>query len=603
MSVFDAISFCLFCPRLMNKSSLLSVFMVLSLLFLVWCAKQDPLVEEKTDFFVDAVYFDELSDVVVIEKTASLLDQQVITVTAQVAGRVSWVPGEEWENVLSGQPIIQLADTVASYALQAERAKNNVERATAQEAQTRLSLEDAIISAEAGVVQAAEWLRLAQTSSSLSLKWQELSVEQARIATENTLSSIQISFASEYTALSNLLVDVLDRGDSILGVTNKYRSANDDFEILLGAKDSQSKAAAENQLYQLYTLQSTIATLSDQDPDAILQSLDVMLSAYTQIQTFLAQLQQLYINTVTAVNLPEAQLAGFVSSTSALQTRTQWAKASFGGFRTQAVTSLSPLSNDKFAFTVGTETAELGLETSRLSSENAIVNAQLALNNAERAYIQSQSNREKQLRILQTQVQDAQLWYQDALRQVSKLSVWAPVRGVLWSILVTPGQDVQMGTPLFTLVGDVNQLLWFSVSAAELPYIRVWQEVAVVSAGVSYSGQIQSVPRVADSSMQYRVVVWLDRPLDVIWATARVRFSFSVWSPVVPLNAVTGLQWWKWIITVLDKENALSVLSVDFGKVWWTYIEIASSVADDYRIVLNDVGTYDANDFVIQTEK
>ena len=29
----------------------------------------------------------------------------------------------------------------------------------------------------------------------------------------------------------------------------------------------------------------------------------------------------------------------------------------------------------------------------------------------------------------------------------------------------------------------------------------------MVSAGVVYSGQIQSVPRVADSSMQYRVVV------------------------------------------------------------------------------------------------
>lgn len=229
------------------------------LLFLAGCTKEEVADTEKTDFFVDAVYFDELSDLVVVEKTASLLDQQVITVTAQAAGRVSAVPGQEGENVLSGQPIVQLADTVASYALQAERAKNNLERAIAQESQTRLSLEDAIVSAEAGVVQAAEALRLAQTSSSLSLKGQELSVEQARIATENQLSAIQLSFASEYTSLTNLLVDVLDRGDSILGVTNQYRSANDDFEILLGAKDSQSKAIAENQLYKLYTLQSTLA--------------------------------------------------------------------------------------------------------------------------------------------------------------------------------------------------------------------------------------------------------------------------------------------------------------------------------------------------------
>jgi len=116
---------------------------------------------------------------------------------------------------------------------------------------------------------------------------------------------------------------VLDRGDSILGVTNKYKSANDDFEILLGAKDGQSKAIAENQLYKLYTLQLNLADLSDQDPDAILNSLDTMLSAYDDMQAFLSQLQQLFINTVTAVNLPEAQLDGFVASTSALQSRAQ----------------------------------------------------------------------------------------------------------------------------------------------------------------------------------------------------------------------------------------------------------------------------------------
>lgn len=587
----------------MNKSLLLSLFFVFSLVFLSWCAPKDPIVDEKTDFFVDAVYFDALSDEVFIEKTASLLDQQVITVTAQAAGRVSTIPGQEWEDVLSGQPVVQLADTVASYAIQAERAKNNLDRVIAQEAQTRLSLEDAIVAAEAGVVQAAEWLRLAQTSSNLSLKGQELSVEQARIATENQLASIQISFASEYTTLNNLLVDVLDRGDSILWVTNQYRSANDAFEILLGAKDSQTKATAENQLYKLYTLQSTVQSLSDADPESIRNSLDTMLSAYDQIQQFLAQLQQLYINTVTAVNLPEAQLAGFVSSTSALQTRTQWARAWFAAFRTQAISTLSPLSNDDLAFTVAQETAELGLESSRLSSENAIVNAQLALNNAERAYIQSQSNKDKQLRILQTQIQDAELAYQDALRQVSKLTVGSPVRGVLWSILVTPGQDVQLGTPLFTIVSDVNQLLWFSVSIDELPYLRVGQEIAVTSAGVLYTGQIQSVPRVADNAMQYRVVVGLDRPLDVIGAVARVRLPLRVWVPVVPLNAVTGLQWWKWVITVLNTDNELSTLSVEFGNVWGTYIEILSSVPEEYRIVLNDVGTYDANDFVIKTER
>lgn len=54
------------------------------------------------------------------------------------------------------------------------------------------------------------------------------------------------------------------------------------------------------------------------------------------------------------------------------------------------------------------------------------------------------------------------------------------------------------------------------MSSDELQYLRVGQDVEVVSAGVVYSGQIQSIPRVADKSMQYRVVIGLDRPLDVL---------------------------------------------------------------------------------------
>jgi len=79
----------------MKRSLLLSIVLLSCSVFLAGCAKEEVAVTEKTDFFVDAVYFDELSDVVVVEKTASLLDQQVITVTAQAAGRVSSLPGQE----------------------------------------------------------------------------------------------------------------------------------------------------------------------------------------------------------------------------------------------------------------------------------------------------------------------------------------------------------------------------------------------------------------------------------------------------------------------------------------------------------------------------
>jgi hypothetical protein len=66
-----------------------------------------------------------------------------------------------------------------------------------------------------------------------------------------------------------------------------------------------------------------------------------MTNAYNQLNTYLAQMQQVFINTVTAVNLPEAQLNGFVQTFAGLQSRTQGARASFNAFRNQAITTLS----------------------------------------------------------------------------------------------------------------------------------------------------------------------------------------------------------------------------------------------------------------------
>lgn len=590
---------------MLRKYPIFSVLIVFALLLLTGCGKQEEIVSEKTPFFVDAVAYNDLSSTVFVEKSASLLEQQQITISAQVAGRVQSIPGREWDDVLSGEPIIQLTDTIASYGLQAQRAKNNLDRALAQEQQTRLSLEDAVVSAEAGVVQAAEALRVAQSNRELNVKWQTLAVDQSRIATENQLRTIQISYESEYASLRNLLVDVLDFWDSILWVTIKYRTANDDFEILLWAKDTQIKQKSESALYALYALEDVINAIDTDDVSTALTSLETFVDTYDQIQWFLAIMQQLFINSVTAVNLPQAQLDGFAATAAALQTRTQTARAAFGGFRTQAINALSPLSgvSGSLAYTVGQESAEISLETLRQSLDNAVINAQLWLQNAERAYTQAQNARDKQQRVLETQIQDAQLAYQDAMRQASKLSVGAPVRGVLWSILVAPGQDVQVGMPLFTIVGTDNQLLSMNISSQELPYLIVGQDVDVLYGNDMYSWQIQSVPRVADGSMQYRVLISLSSPLATIGSVAKVSVPFVLDNPVLPLNAISGIQWDKWIINVLDDENVISQISVSLWRTWGTVVELLSPIDQKYRIILNDVGSYDANDFSLEVSQ
>ena len=97
------------------------------------------------------------------------------------------------------------------------------------------------------------------------------------------------------------------------------------------------------------------------------------------------------------------------------------------GFCTQAINALSPLSgvSGSLAYTVEDKNQlKISLETLRQSLDNAVINAQLWLQNAERAYTQAQNARDKQQRVLETQIQDAQLAYQDAMRQASKFICW-----------------------------------------------------------------------------------------------------------------------------------------------------------------------------------
>lgn len=578
------------------KKILYTTIILSTLLTLAWCGSQTPEEQEKQAFFVDAVYMDQLSGTVLVEKIATLLDQQYITVSAQAAGRVSNIPGQAGQDLLSGQPVIQLSDTIASYGIQAERALNNIQRTQAQESQTSLSLEDAVTAAEAALIQARENLRIAEKNQTLSDKWQELALDQTRISTENQLKNIQISYTSEYTTFKTLLSDVLDTTDSILGVTPKYRSDNDWFEILLSAKNTTYKNTAEDQLLKLYITQSQTTGRANTDPQSILTNVDNIINTYTQMQEFLTQMQQVLINSID-----DTQISWLPAIITSLQTRVQTAKGAFSTFRTQAISSLSTTQDSTWslAFTIGQQTAELNAESTRLASENAIINAKLALNTAERNYQQALNNKDKQARVLQTQAQDAQLAYQDALKQLAKLTVWSPVRGILGDILVGPWQDVQVGTPLFTMLATDNQLLQTYISQNELPFVTVGQEVYVIHNNQTITGIVQSVPRVADKNMQYRLTISIADTFETIPTTAKIHIPIKTWLPMLPINIIAGVQNNKGTISLLNNKGEVENKVVTIGKVRGDSVQLMTQIPENYRIILSDISNYNPDDFTI----
>ena len=63
-----------------------------------------------------------------LDKPWKFASTQDIVVTSQANGRVSKIYYKEWQQVSWWQPVVALSDTIASYKLQVDRAKNSLNR-------------------------------------------------------------------------------------------------------------------------------------------------------------------------------------------------------------------------------------------------------------------------------------------------------------------------------------------------------------------------------------------------------------------------------------------------------------------------------------------
>lgn len=161
-----------------------------------------------------------------MEKPGTIASTQDIQVTAQANGRVSRIFVKEGATVKGGQPIVNLSDTIASYKLQAERAKNGLDRAILTKTQTETSLNQQIQQAENAYKQAQQAFEYAQKTSETAVKQAGLGLSGA----ESSFDALKKNFLSQKIALINFMNTVIDSADALLGVTEYY-------EDQLGAKE------------------------------------------------------------------------------------------------------------------------------------------------------------------------------------------------------------------------------------------------------------------------------------------------------------------------------------------------------------------------------
>ncbi len=81
---------------------------------------------------------------------------------------------------------------------------------------------------------------------------------------------------------------------------------------------------------------------------------------------------------------------------------------------------------------------------------------------------------------MRNSLSQAQVAYQEAQLALSKLSIVAPIPGIIGEVLVDKGQDVSPGTPLIKMVSEGKEIM-IRATANEKEYVMLGQDVEIVA--------------------------------------------------------------------------------------------------------------------------
>ena len=564
----------------------LCFFWVFGLVLFLNSKAEQP--QEKTEFTIQTTTIDQIDSSISLEKPGTILSSQDITVAAQANGKVSRIAFKEGNQVKGWDQIVYLSDTVASYELQVQRAKNNLDRALLTREQTENSLKQQLDQAENSYKTALQSFEAAQVSAENAVKQANMGVTSA----DDQISALRKQFQPQKLALLSLLNSVIESSDKWLWVTTYYDNLKTGFEIYIWAKDQNQKNQTEQALRDLYTLKESITKLpSSPQTDAELKdSVHQIDAAYTQIEDFAGMMIQLMRNSISATI--DATIRNF-ESIQAGQALIG-SKAGFISYLNQVDAQLSG------SGTLAQDSAKITYEDALARSKNTLFASEIAVKNAKVNYETLLANNPVQLRLLDNAIVDAKIAYESALTQYNKLVVRTPVSGIIGEILVSEGQDVAAGNPVFKVSGLKKHQIEVHVTANEYKYLQQDKPVSVTYQGQSLTGAISAISTVADKTNLFKVTIELDSDLELVGDVAKVNFPI-LFTPhtLLPLERVKILEDNLAAVPVMSG-GTLAEKLVKIKTIWGNFIELEEPFPADQTIVTTDMSSFDENKYVIK---
>jgi len=613
------------------KKILISILLLLSLS--ACNLGQQTTEQSKKDFIIETKLSKNFSNTITITKPWKISSSQEITITSQVMWQISNIYISEWKEVKNGEIVIHIADTIANYSSQLQKAKTLLDNSILMRTQTQEQLNQAAESTKLALDQATHNFDIAKQQTAQSLKAAQINIDNTtldpdsstKLSIDKLISDIQNQATTLQTNLSIqkdstiiLTEDVLHKIDSLLGTTDTYEDLNNSFDSYLGVKNTQQRRDTEKLLKNLYTEKDLLYKIPSQPKNQdIITYTNQIENIHSHINTLLLEMIKTLQNSVTSAKFTQTTINWHLTMIDGIQQQVQATKAALQAYKIQALnffgkiqntisgaTNLNTLAEQQLQIALKNAqiwaiNADINYNNTKLSIENTLFNTQTALKNAQNTFNTTKKTHQTQLDLLDNSIIQSKIAYQDAQTHFDRLTVKSPIQWTINNIMIDYGQEIGVGTPLFSIVGYSNQIIEIYANTNEVAYIQEGQKIGVLYNTEYLPAKITSINPIAGQNTLYKINVSLEQNTKLLWDVAQVHIPITLGTQILPINVITSTANNKGYIFILQDKEIVQ-FPIKLGKVRWNYIEVLTNIPPTAQIITNNIENYDPTKFQIK---
>ena len=623
----------------------LRILLIITLITLTGCANLTPGAEniEPNPFKIKVSAVASFGMKWGFKKSWIVSSTEQVTVSAQAWGRITQIDKKIGNKINIGQQVLAMEDTNWTISFAVRKAGVGLESAQDNRAIQNLNFEKSLFDNQIGlqrnkitsiatrfdVDKQEEQIQKNLNDNDLNVTWSNLSLQLKKL--QNDLEKAQLDYQTKldsdvqtilnffgsvkliWTDLNNLFADTIQASDLLLGYTSANRNANDGFESMLGNKDFYSKARAEAALGTALSAYDNFKMIvSDINADTINPLLKSYQKGIESVNALLTSINTLLIMTQPGGPLPEslyngykAQFDGYKSKASGISSsvnaQLNGINTFFATYKQNQESALKWIESLKQQIELSTKGVNDTQYNTKLSSDRQLSNLESTIKNQDLTDKSNDytadylvQNAKTTLDNLNNAVANAQISYEEATFWLSKFTVESPIWGTITDVLVTKGQEVNPGTPLFTVVNTNLRQIDLDITAGEKELIIPGQAVEINQWGIIGKGIVESVSEVADRNFGYKVVVIITEGSFDIGSSVAIQFTWSLGENIViPLNSVSIVDNGRWVVQ-LWKSWKIIPTTVSLWSLAGQYIIVTDGLSIDDMIIISDISNFDS---------